>query len=328
MSCINPLLIKGGHYRFVIRSDSLKGYDTMPTDLFTVPCGSCLPCRIKRIQDWTLRLMFELNYWDRAVFTTLTYSDDYIEKLRQPSGGYSLDKEDLTLFLKRLRYYHSDKIKYLACGEYGDLSGRPHYHLIIYGIGLSDRYSPDNRSYLSDDMVIERSWPYGMVNNGFVTINSCRYVVGYVAKKTLGNKSKEFYGDLLPPFIRMSKGIGLKFFEDHLDYFRKGFISFNGKDINLPRYFYDRIRNDDIFKDNIFELTRKGFCIQRNKTFKEVCNNLLDKGIDIKEVYDERVINHLIRRQTVKNKCILEKQLKAKSALYKARFNLFKRGQL
>ena len=54
----------------------------------------------------------------------------------------TLVKRDLQLFLKRLRKklvktYGKDKkfrIRFIGCGEYGGTFGRPHYHLVIFGM--------------------------------------------------------------------------------------------------------------------------------------------------------------------------------------------------
>ena len=61
-------------------------------------------------------------------------------------------KADLQKFFKRLRRDTNTPIKYFACGEYGKRSrliqtrsgrlyqtdgDRPHYHFILYGIGLT-----------------------------------------------------------------------------------------------------------------------------------------------------------------------------------------------
>ena len=105
-----------------------------------VPCGKCFACRIKKRREWSLRLYHELEMWNDAQFTTLTYADDSI-----PSGEGlpSLRKRDLQLFFKRLRRHLPEErsIRYFACCEYGDTTGRPHYHAIIYGLGLL----PDDR---------------------------------------------------------------------------------------------------------------------------------------------------------------------------------------
>lgn len=96
----------------------------------TVPCGQCIACRLNKVRDWTLRIMHEAKFYKDNVFLTITYSPENL-----PADG-SIHKEDLQLFLKRLRKaLGEEKIRYFACGEYGEKYSRPHYHLIIFGIG-------------------------------------------------------------------------------------------------------------------------------------------------------------------------------------------------
>jgi hypothetical protein len=43
-------------------------------------------------------------------------------------------KRDLQLFFKRLRKAYPDvKLRYFACGKYGEQFARPHYHVILFG---------------------------------------------------------------------------------------------------------------------------------------------------------------------------------------------------
>ena len=120
MQCVKPIRIKGkqGTYSFKNFSDGMY-----------VPCGRCIACRIRKREEWTIRLLHELKYHADAVFVTLTYND---ESLPINQKGYpTLRKKHLQDFFKRLRInldrdYHHRKIKYFACGEYGDCTGRPH----------------------------------------------------------------------------------------------------------------------------------------------------------------------------------------------------------
>ena len=104
-------------------------------DGLLVPCGKCLACRIARRQEWSMRVIHELAGYKDAVFLTLTYSDDHL-----PDNG-SLVVADLQKFFKRLRKQYAKrnngiKLRYYACGEYGDRHGRPHYHAIVCGLSL------------------------------------------------------------------------------------------------------------------------------------------------------------------------------------------------
>ena len=62
-----------------------------------VPCGKCFACRIKKRREWSLRLYHELEMWDDAQFTTLTYADDSIPG---SEGLPSLRKRDYNFFSK------------------------------------------------------------------------------------------------------------------------------------------------------------------------------------------------------------------------------------
>ena len=72
--------------------------------LYSHRCGQCMPCRVTRKQEWTLRIMLEAKLHENNSFLTLTYDDD-----NRPSN-YSLSKEHLQKFHKRLR--KNSRIKY------------------------------------------------------------------------------------------------------------------------------------------------------------------------------------------------------------------------
>lgn len=175
------------------------------------PCGQCMACRLNKVRDWTLRIMHEARFHTDSVFLTLTYSPDKL-----PLNG-SLDKEDVQDFMKRLRYYVG-KVRFFLCGEYGDRYKRPHYHLILFGIGKDHpifkgkHYDPRKKGYFMDNF---KPWDKGICFLGDVTYSSARYVASYVNKKQLGKKGKSFYeeNNLTPEFILMSRrpGIGQSF---------------------------------------------------------------------------------------------------------------------
>lgn len=131
------------------------------------PCGQCLPCRINRRRIWTHRLMLEHLCSPDAVFLTLTYRDEDL-----PDDGM-LCKRDLQRYIKSVRnfYRKSRRVRYYACGEYGERTHRPHYHAILFGVC---QYEVD---------AIVKLWPYGGIAAGTVTPESIQYVAGYVCKK-------------------------------------------------------------------------------------------------------------------------------------------------
>lgn len=121
-----------------------------------------------------------------ALFTTLTYDDDQVPK--------SLSKRHLQLFLKKLRRrMDPHKIRYFACGEYGEEEGRPHYHALLYGV--SHWHIP----------LIEESWGKGFVYNGEVNEKTINYVTGYILK----SEKRGYKDGRLKEFRVMSRNPGI-----------------------------------------------------------------------------------------------------------------------
>ena len=60
-------------------------------------------------------------------FVTLTYDEKHL-----PKDG-SLCLEHVQLFLKRLRFGSAFPLRYFLCGEYGEKTSRPHYHICLFG---------------------------------------------------------------------------------------------------------------------------------------------------------------------------------------------------
>lgn len=85
---------------------------------------------------------------------------------------------DLDLFLKRLRsYYPDEKIRYYAVSEYGPVSFRPHWHLLLFS--NSERFS---ETILEN---VSKAWSYGRcdasLSRGFAAPYVASYVNSFVA---------------------------------------------------------------------------------------------------------------------------------------------------
>lgn len=242
----------------------VKCFDSFPAANFglirsfiEVPCGQCVGCRLERSRAWADRCMMELKYHRSSYFITLTYDD-----LNVPLNDYAdtdtgvlhksqtLVKKDFQLFIKRLRknYKYDNKLRYFACGEYGDHTARPHYHAIIFGLELDDLqlfsesslgYSYYNSPFLDD------CWQHkGHVVIAPVTWETCAYTARYVMKK-LNGQAASVYTDfnIEPEFVLMSRrpGIARQYFLDHPDCLEFDKISIStddgGKTFKPPRYF-------------------------------------------------------------------------------------------
>lgn len=155
------------------------------------PCGQCISCRVNRRRVWLTRLVLESTGHKDISYITLTYADEFL-----PDKGY-LSKSDLQSFFKRLRYYVPDvRLRYFACGEYGEQTHRPHYHGILFGLD----------PFLGSDKCVD-SWTKGFVKCVPATIETMRYVAGYVTKKLVHQSAD--YKDYPPEFILSSRRPGL-----------------------------------------------------------------------------------------------------------------------
>lgn len=168
-------------------------------------CGRCMPCRVNKKRNWTMRLELELFHHKEACVVTLTYND-----LNLPDGG-QLEKTHAQLWLKSLRKVLApSKIRFFLAGEYGTETKRPHFHAILFGVSALVAGGADGRSGL-----VAKTWKKGYFYVDKCSKEAIAYVAGYVTKKLTGSE-RESAGGLNPEFIRMSlrPGIGAKSAKD------------------------------------------------------------------------------------------------------------------
>lgn len=192
-----------------------------------VPCGKCIGCKADQSLMWSIRAYHESLNHENNCFITLTYDDDHLPADR------CIDKRHLQLFFKRLRKALApNRIRYIACGEYGDATRRPHYHAILFGVDFLDyrKISIGNTMYTHP--TLEAAWGKGQVSIDAVTMASICYTCGYVLKKINGNDEA---------FSLMSRrpGIGKHWLNTHLDDLQRiGKIVIEGREYTIPpRYF-------------------------------------------------------------------------------------------
>ena len=257
MQCPNPIRIK---------------MKEMPGGML-VPCGKCIICRIAKRNEWTMRLIHELGYHEKSIFLTLTYDNEHL-----PKDG-SLCKKDLQKFFKRLRKNYEGKIKYFACGEYGDTTYRPHYHIILFGIGF--------------DYDFKVVWPFGFVHKGLVERESIQYVCAYVEKKLTGEKGEKAYKEknIESPFRLLSQAIGKKYCLENEDSIKKKYeIKLNGKSRAVPRYYSNILVLDkEILKERA--LDRERLKVEKYSGLSDLNEDELYKSVSSEEFmkyYDER----------------------------------------
>lgn len=228
------------------QNDLLPVYQSMlksgTIEAIELPCGNCIGCRLERSRQWALRCIHEASFHSENCFLTLTYDPDL--------KGYSpsLNKRDITLFLKSLRRkIEPERIRFFQCGEYGDLNLHPHHHVLLFGYSFPDKVKcvTSNGSVYYRSAELESLWKHGFSSIGDLTFESAAYVARYVLKKLNGDAA-EFYKarGIIPPFVTMSRrpGIGADFFKKFEgDFYPKDYITFNdGRKLRPPKY-YDRL---------------------------------------------------------------------------------------
>lgn len=202
-------------------------------DYAQIPCGKCLGCRLDKSKAWADRMLLEFATEREdmpartALFLTLTYDNDHVPWITCDDGlpGQSLEPKHTQEFMKRLRkYFEPKRLRYYLAGEYGDVTFRPHYHAIIYGIGLDD--FPDGAVYSTDKKLgtclyesekLNRLWSKGAVRYAVATYSTFCYVGRYVVKKQYtGDFENIRYRGRVAPFSRSSlkPGLGADYFKD------------------------------------------------------------------------------------------------------------------
>lgn len=197
---------------------------------FPVDCGRCPECVKKRASGWSFRLRKQAEVSTSAYFITLTYDTQYVPITQK--GYMTLFPEHVTLWLKRLRKRHKEKLTYFYVGEYGSKTERPHYHMIIFNADIN---------------IIDETWNYGNVHYGQVNGASIGYTLKYMIKD--GKIPKHKNDDRLPEFARMSKGIGESYVTKEIVEYHihkrsildRLHLTIDGKKIPIPRYYKNMI---------------------------------------------------------------------------------------
>jgi hypothetical protein len=276
----------------------------------TIPCGGCVGCRLDHAGQWAARLTHEAKFHEKKCFLTLTYDDLHLPENNQ------LVVKHLQDFMKKLRrrlnYKHkkseSDylKLRYFACGEYGETSLRAHYHMILYGCDFSDR-KKHSKSSSGDQLwkseVLDEIWGHGHCLIGSVTPQSCGYVARYIMKKVTGSQANDHYAAVnpstgewylqKPEFVVMSRrpGIGQAYYEKYKDeIFASDSIVINGNEVPVPTYYTKLLakENSDKHEETLFKRSQRANTPQQRK-------NSTRARLDARETCHKSKIQTLVR---------------------------------
>lgn len=176
------------------------------------PCRKCRACTQARVNEkMVVSIYAAAEYAKKGQFLTLTYEDEHL-----PNG---LKHDDFSGFVKRLRRIDGTAdVKFHVAGEYGEKSGREHFHALVY-----------NHRY--DIKLVERCWGKGFVYDGTLTPKSIKYVSGYVCKKGYDPGSGK-----RPPYGRTSCNLVDGLSDDEIeDMCRTGKVYYNGRSFAVPK---------------------------------------------------------------------------------------------
>lgn len=201
-----------------------------------IPCGKCVGCRLEQSRQWAVRCMHEKRLHRESSFLTLTYEN-------MPAGN-SLQLADYQNFLKRLRHHVDGSLRFFGCGEYGETTARPHYHLLLLNKDFADKksLSSGNEYNLYTSKILSQLWPHGHHSIGDVSFQSAAYVARYCVKKNQNGKTVN--DGRTPEFVTMSRrpGLGTGYFDKYsnelLDH---DTIIINGVPAALPRFYDGKI---------------------------------------------------------------------------------------
>ena len=220
-----------------------KGKGTMYEQ---IPCGHCWACRLNYSAQWATRLTYECMKSEHNYFITLTYDDEHLPiankiDMKYPDGTIketyhnngdliqcegTVYEPHMKKFLHDLqqhmqRHKNHTGMKYYYCMEYGELTHRPHAHIILMNCPLDisqfyDSHIDERFKEHWKSPEIEHYWPYGMIDIASAEWSSCAYVARYCMKKIHVKNNEDYAKECkMPEFVRMSKGIGKDFYNEN-----------------------------------------------------------------------------------------------------------------
>lgn len=237
MACYHPIPAHQGG-----TGEKVRLWPPVGTANLQLPCGRCLGCATDLATDWAHRAELEASHWQNNSFLTLTYDEAHL-----PENAH-LRPADLTRFIKRLRRgldrqdpallrHPSSGLRYLASGEYGDKSSRPHFHILLFNCDFADKVLTAKNLYESE--TLRKYWKLGGHKIGDLTGASANYVAQYSLKKLVTPEERhDENGEMYHrPFIRMSlkPPIGETWLRQYKNDLQHGYLIRNARKKRIPR---------------------------------------------------------------------------------------------
>lgn len=213
-----------------------------------VPCSSCSGCIARHALTWALRCYLENTQHTHSAWLGLTYNDEHCPP--------TLSVYHLQLFLKRLRHAMDQRprwikkmvgrpparpLRFFASGEYGPAGGRPHYHVIAFGLSYTERQKVA-------DAWTSRRGSMGHISIDPITTSNICYTAGYTDKKWGDRKVAQIHrvdpetGEAYqwqPPFVQMSRRPGIAAYAKQFTDSWRDYGVLDGTKTPLPRYLHE-----------------------------------------------------------------------------------------
>lgn len=207
-------------------------------------CGKCIECRQQKAREWQVRLHEELKDDDRALFMTMTFSDEAFEMFKKEyklTEANEVAAKAIELFRKKWHWHYKEGIKHWLVTELGhgkhSEAHKSTERLHLHGFLWTEKNAAE----------IEKIWGFGWVDTGeYVNDKSIGYCVKYVSK--VDPVHKEYTSKVFA-----SKGLGkgwLKRFDAEHNKFkgkntREYYRAPNGMKLALPKYYRNKLWTDE-----------------------------------------------------------------------------------
>lgn len=176
--CINPVVV--------------STYAGTPWESFA--CGQCMPCRINTRRKKTARILLEASNHPTTTFVTLTIDDEHLtyQLAWDACPVWTVVPKDLQKWMKRVRYEMGPH-RFVGIGEYGNKTGRPHYHALLFGMNKA-----------AAEWVCKKTWHQGITQCDEMTEGRAAYIAGYTTKKMTKREDERLELFQEPEFFRQS----------------------------------------------------------------------------------------------------------------------------
>lgn len=275
-----------------------------------VPCGKCSDCQNSKRAQFVARCRYELQVTKNCYFVTFTYNDnnlyklyykqqyviynpqfikDYLTNNKSNTFAYDkflLNKEHAKELVINVRNYfkdfYNDKVKYYLTGEYGTVSHRPHFHMLLF---------TKKKYYLQTlETIFKKLWKLGNVDVAIANDAAINYVAKHQIKDDCGSYIQQ---KMAPIFALQSRFIGynMRFDNNILSNYNKGLkfgrVPNTQYKFALPRYIIKYLKPDGYTDDELEEMSQNGYQQLKEKLFGVGWRgNLNDYFSTNKELFD------------------------------------------